>query len=186
MHAYREIILGVLIFCVYIVLKPLTTTETMKPPTTHQASELPATTEPLQTPTAVPASEQPTETPTVPASELPATTEPLQTPTAVPAFELPAETPTVPTSELPVTTEPLQTQATAVLASELPDPCLQSPCETYANCVRESSQSPNFICECLPPFVGSGSNCTGKIHSYKPIIVSYVLIILLRSSVLSS
>ena len=156
MHAYREIILiiGMLVFCVYIIIV-LTTTETMKPHTTDQASELPATTEPLQTPTAVLASEQPAETPTVPASELPVTTEPLQTPTAV-------------------------------LASELPDPCLQSPCGTYANCVRESSQSPNFICECLPPFVGSGSNCTGKIHSYKPIIVSYVLIILLRSSVLSS
>ena len=45
----------------------------------------------------------------------------------------------------------------------VPNPCLPTPCDPNAECIRESSQSINFTCSCLAPFtVGDGFNCSGK------------------------
>ena len=44
----------------------------------------------------------------------------------------------------------------------VPDPCLSTPCDPNALCVRDSLLSGNFSCLCQAPFtVGDGFNCTG-------------------------
>lgn len=45
----------------------------------------------------------------------------------------------------------------------VPDPCLSTPCDPNAECIRESSQSSNFSCSCNAPFtVGDGFNCSSN------------------------
>lgn len=46
--------------------------------------------------------------------------------------------------------------------STAPDPCICSPCDTFAKCTRISLSSMQFECVCEPGYIGSGFECTGK------------------------
>ena len=49
----------------------------------------------------------------------------------------------------------------------VPDPCLSTPCDPNALCVRESLLSGNFSCSCQAPFtVGDGFDCTSTYDGY--------------------
>ena len=44
----------------------------------------------------------------------------------------------------------------------VPDPCVDAPCDTNADCEREGL-SANFTCTCRSPFIdGNGFNCSSK------------------------
>ncbi len=42
-----------------------------------------------------------------------------------------------------------------------PDPCLADPCDTNADCTRESLTTGTFSCVCRIGFTGSGFECSG-------------------------
>ena len=42
------------------------------------------------------------------------------------------------------------------------DPCMSSPCDINAQCLREGPLSTLFSCTCISPYEGNGFNCSGK------------------------
>ena len=54
--------------------------------------------------------------------------------------------------------------AMIAIASKVPDPCLDMPCDVNAVCDREGLLSTNFNCMCVHPYTdGNGFECSSKI-----------------------
>ncbi len=58
-----------------------------------------------------------------------------------------------------------------------PDPCLTDPCDTNADCTRESLTTDNFSCACRLGFTGSGFECSGAYILMSVSVSSHVSII---------
>ena len=56
-----------------------------------------------------------------------------------------------------------------------PDPCLSDPCDINADCKREGLLSELFNCTCIPPFEGTGFNCSSGFKLYMVGLVNYYL-----------
>ena len=47
----------------------------------------------------------------------------------------------------------------------VPDPCNSGPCDTNAECTRDSVLNANFTCTCTSPFEGDGFTCESRYTS---------------------
>ena len=53
-----------------------------------------------------------------------------------------------------------------IFYTTVPDPCNSGPCDTNAECARDSVLNSDFTCTCTSPFEGDGFTCESRYFNF--------------------